>query len=408
MNLSGLLFREEPSPCGASLWGFVFRNDAFFVGAAMPRTIYLDYNATTPVDPRVLQAMLPYLQGEFGNASSNHRFGQSAQRALRIARRQVAELLNCRSGEIVFTGGGSEASNHAIKGTVARFPDPSHLVISAIEHPATMVPCEYLRSLGHEVTLIPVDGTGLVDPDDVRRPLRPNTRLVSVMHSNNEVGTIQPIREIARIGREASILVHTDVAQSLGKLPIDAEDLGVDLMTVAGHKLYAPKGVGVLYVRRGVQLVSLIHGASHENGLRAGTENVPYVVGLGRACEIAQYDFPESEAKLRQLRERLHSRLREGLDDRIVLNGHPEKRLPNTLNLGFLGRLGSELLASLPDLAASTGAACHDGKVTESPILKAMGVRSEAIHGAVRLSVGRFTTEAEIDEAAEMLIGAVS
>lgn len=370
----------------------------------MPKTIYLDYNATTPVDPRVLEAMLPYFREEFGNASSNHRYGQSAQRAMRIARRQVAEFINARPGEIIFTGGGSEASNHAIKGTVVRFASPSHLIISSIEHPATMVPCEYLRMLGHEVTLVPVDRFGWVDPDEVRRAIRPNTRLISIMHSNNEVGTIQPIREIAAIGRNAGVLVHTDVAQSLGKVPIDVEELGVDLMTIAGHKLYAPKGIGVLYVRRGVELVSLIHGASHENGLRAGTENIPSIAGLGMACEIAQYGFPESQDRLLQLRDRLHHHLREQLGERIVLNGHPEKRLPNTLNLGFLGEIGSELLASLPDLAASTGAACHDGKVTESPILKAMGLRAEAIHGAVRLSVGRFTTEMEVDAAAEMIV----
>lgn len=370
----------------------------------MPKTIYLDYNATTPTDPRVLEAMLPYFREEFGNASSNHRYGQSAQRAIRIARRQVADLINSRPDEIVFTGGGSEASNHAIKGTVARFSTPSHLIISAIEHPATMIPCEYLQHRGHEVTLIPVDRFGLVDPDDVRRAIRPNTRLVSVMHSNNEVGTIQPIGEIAAVARDAGILIHTDVAQSLGKVPIDVEELGVDLMTVAGHKLYAPKGIGVLYLRRGVELVSLIHGASHENGLRAGTENVPYIAGLGRACEICQSNFPEEEARLRRLRDRLHDRLQLDLGDRIVLNGHPAKRLPNTLNLGFLGEIGSELLTSLPDLAASTGAACHDGKVTESPILKAMGVVPAAIHGAVRLSVGRFTTEDEVDAAVEMIV----
>jgi cysteine desulfurase len=365
--------------------------------------IYLDYNATTPIDPRVLEAMMPYFTSEFGNASSNHRFGQSASRAMQIARRQVAELINAKPSEIIFTGGGSEASNQAIKGTVARFDDPSHLIISSIEHPATTLPCEYLESRGHAVSRVPVDRTGRVDSDEVRRAIRPTTRLISIMHSNNEVGTIQPIREISRIAREHGVLLHTDVAQSLGKVIIDVEELGVDLMTIAGHKLYAPKGIGVLYVRRGTALHPLIHGASHERGLRAGTENIPYIAGLGRACELCQIAFPEVIEKLTRLRDRLHHGLQTELGERIVLNGHPTLRLPNTLNLGFLGEVGSELLASLPDLAASTGAACHDGKVTESPILKAMGLPTPAIHGAVRLTVGRFTTEDEIDQAIEMI-----
>jgi cysteine desulfurase len=376
------------------------------------RPIYLDYNATTPVDPAVREAMLPYLQRDFGNPSSAHPYGKAAHDAVDRARRQVADLLGAQADEVVFTGGGTEASNHAIKGVFfAGFRGvlgrwlrrEAHVITTAVEHPATLQPCAFLGRLGCRVTVLPVDRHGCVDPDAVRRALDGRTRLVSVMHANNEVGTLQPVREIAAVARERGVLVHTDAAQSLGKLAVDVDELGVDLLTLAGHKLYAPKGVGALYVRRGVKLEPLIHGAGHEGGRRAGTENVPHLVALGMACEVARQSLPEATERHRRLRDRLWERLRESLGDRVVLNGHPERRLPNTLNVNFVGHIGSELLQAVPEVAASTGSACHEGTVCLSPVLQAMGVPPDLGRGAVRLSVGRFTTEAEIDRAAEAL-----
>jgi cysteine desulfurase len=384
------------------------------------RPIYLDYNATTPLDPAVLDAMLPYLQRDFGNPSSTHAYGKAAHDAVEEARREVAALLGAQPDEIVFTSGGSEASNHAIKGVVFQRVShglldaalrglwqrsaKAHLVISAIEHPATANPCAFLRRLGCQITVVPVDRHGLVDPDDVRKAIARPTTLVSIMHSNNEVGTLQPLREIGTICKERGVLLHTDAAQSPGKVTLRVEDLGVGLLSIAGHKLYAPKGVGVLYVRRGVQLEPLIHGAGHEGGRRAGTENVPYLVGLGAACRIARESLPAATQRLRQLRDRLWEQLRAGLGERVLLNGHAEQRLPNTLNVNLVGHVGSELLQAVPEIAASTGSACHEGKVTQSPVLCAMGVPPEVGRGAVRLSVGRFTTEEEVDRAAEVLI----
>lgn len=374
------------------------------------KPIYLDYNATTSIDPAVNAAMQPFLSEQFGNPSSKHAYGRPAHDAVEKARGQLAALLGAQPQEIVFTGGGSEASNHAIKGSVFRNligKQDAHVITTAIEHPATMVPCEWLRRFGVEVTVLPVDGTGRVDPDSVRRAINPRTVLVTIMHSNNEVGTLQPIQEISAITREKGVLLHTDAAQSLGKVALDVGELGVDLMTIAGHKLYAPKGVGALFVRSGVPLESLIHGAGHENGRRAGTENVPYLVGLGAAAEIARQSLPGASERLRHLRDRLESQLRGPLGEKLVLNGHRELRLPNTLNVCFPGVIGSELLAQVPEVAASTGSACHEGKVNLSPVLAAMGVPPEVGQGAVRLSVGRFTTEAEVDRAAELLVKAV-
>jgi cysteine desulfurase len=378
------------------------------------RPIYLDYNATTPIDPAVRDAMLPYLADHFGNPSSTHAYGKEAHAAVDTARARLAGLLGAHPDEVVFTGGGSEASNHAIKGAILRRPRgwfgrwgrDAHVIISAVEHPATAQPCEFLQTLGCRVTVVPVDQYGMVNPDDVRRAITARTKLVSIMHSNNEVGTLNPIREIAEIARERGVLMHTDAAQSLGKVAVNVADLGVDLLTVAGHKLYAPKGVGALYVRRGVEIANLIHGAGHEGGRRAGTENVPYVVGLGKAAEIAAASLPGATERLRALRDRLHDALRRGLGDRVVLNGHPERRLPNTLNLSFVGHVGAELLEKVPGIAASTGSACHEGKVSQSPVLCAMRVPPEVGQGAVRLSVGRFTTEKEADRAAELLVAA--
>ena len=363
--------------------------------------IYLDYNATTPIDPQVVAAMLPFLENHFGNPSSNHSFGRAANDVVDKSRQQVAALIGANPEEIVFTGGGSEASNQAIKGVVFAhgLDKETHIITSAVEHPATVKPCEFLRTLGCKITTVPVDGTGMVDPEDVRKALQTPTALVTVMHSNNEVGTLQPIREIARLAHEHGALMHTDVAQSLGKLPVDVNDLQVDFLSVAGHKLYAPKGVGALYIRRGVKIEPLIHGAGHESGRRAGTENVPYMVALGKACELAMQSFPRVIDKLHGLRDRLWQQLQERFSGELVLNGHPELRLPNTLNVSFPGRIGAEILEKIPVVAASTGSACHEDQVTISPVLQAMKVQPNIAQGAIRLSVGRFTTEEEIDRA---------
>jgi cysteine desulfurase len=373
--------------------------------------IYLDYNATTPVDPAVVEAMLPYLQTHWGNPSSTHAYGANAHEAVDRARAQVAAFLGADADEIVFTGGGSEANNQALLGPIlrklqgfwGRWAREGHIITSAIEHPAIVQPCQFLKRLGCKITVVPVDRHGLVDPDAVRRAITRRTTLITIMHSNNEVGTLQLIREIAAIAREHGVLTHTDAAQSLGKVPVDVNDLGVDMLSLAGHKLYAPKGVGVLYVRRGVELEPLIHGAAHENGRRAGTENVPYIVALGTACDVARQSLPQATQKLRELRDRLWERLRAGLGERVTLNGHPERRLPNTLNLNFQGHVGAELLQIVPEIAASTGSACHEGSVSQSPVLCAMGVPPDQGKGAVRLTVGRFTTIDDVDRAAEIL-----
>jgi cysteine desulfurase len=381
----------------------------------MKSPIYLDYNATTPVDPAVVEALLPYLREHFGNPSSGHAYGKTAKEAVVRARGQVAALIGADPDEIVFTGGGSEASNLALKGIVlaklhglfGRWAKGAHIITCAIEHPATLQPCEFLKRLGCRVTVLPVDRHGLVDPNAVRKALERSTTLISIMHSNNEVGTLEPIREIAALAHEHGVPVHADAAQSLGKVPVDVNDLGIDLLSIAGHKLYAPKGVGALYVRRGLKLEPLIHGAGHEHGLRAGTENVPYLVALGKACELARQSLAASQQRLQNLRDRLWDRLRSAFGDRVALNGHAERRLPNTLNVSFLGHIGAEVLEKVPGVAASTGSACHEGLVTSSPVLCAMGVPPEQGRGAVRLSVGRFTTEEEVDRVAELFCTAL-
>ncbi len=376
------------------------------------KPIYLDYNATTPIDPAVLDAMLPYLKEQFGNPSSAHAFGRAAHEAVDRARQQVADLIGAKPEEIVFTGGGSEASNHALKGAVfARlrgifggWARDAHIVISAVEHPATLEPCAFLKRLGARVTVLPVDRLGVVSLDAAKKALERGATVLSVMHANNEVGTIQPLRALADLNYGRGALIHTDAAQTLGKIPVNVRELGVDLLTVAGHKLYAPKGVGALYIRKGVKLEPLIHGAGHEAGRRAGTENVPYVVGLGKACELARQTLPETTARLTRLRDRMWAQLREAFGDQLTLNGHPDLRLPNTLNVNFLGEYGGDLLERTQEVAASRGSACHAGHVTLSPVLKAMGVPPREGRGAVRFSVGRYTTEEEIDRAVAALV----
>lgn len=346
--------------------------------------------------------MRPLLEAHYGNPSSGHWAGQPAHAALEAARREVAALLACASAEIVFTSGGSEANNLAIKGAfLAARGRGNHIVTSRIEHPATLEPCRFLERFGAEVTYLPVDGAGRVDPDDVRLAITDRTVLVTIMHANNEVGTIQPIEEIARIARERGVLVHTDAAQSAGKIPTRVDDLGVDLLSLAGHKLYAPKGVGALYVRRGVALEPLIHGAGHECGRRAGTESAFLATGLGAACSLAM--SADRNDDIRRLRDRLWSELSAAFGDRVVLNGHPTLRLPNTLNVSFLGRIGADILARLDGVAASTGSACHAGRIEHSPVLTAMAVPPNLRVGAIRLSLGRTTTESEIDDVVERL-----
>lgn len=365
--------------------------------------IYLDYNASTPIDPAVAAAMRPFLDEDFGNPSSGHWASISAKAALERARAQVATLLGSAPEEIVFTSGGSEANNLATKGSFFALRDKGeHIITTAVEHPAVLAPCRFLERLGATVTYLPVDSTGRVDPEDVRRAITPRTILISVMHANNEVGTIQPIEEIGVIAREHGIRFHTDAAQSVGKIPTRVGDLGVDLLKIAGHKLYAPKGVGALYVRNGVDLEPLMHGAGHESGRRAGTESALLTVGLGAACELVQ-DLALME-RVRAQRDRLWSALQDRFGNHVVLNGHPKHRLPNTLNVSFVGVIGADVLASLDGVAASTGSACHAGRVELSPVLTAIGVSEKAGMGAVRFSLGRQTTVAEIDAVVEQLM----
>jgi cysteine desulfurase len=364
--------------------------------------IYLDFNASTPVAPEVTAAMMDVLDTPFGNPSSDHWAGKPARDAVAKARSQVAALLGCEASEIVFTSGGSEANNHALKGAffASRVTEP-HIITTQVEHPAIINPCRFLERLGAKVDYLPVDRFGRLDPEDVRRAITPKTILISVMHANNEVGTTQPIAEIGRIARERGILFHTDAAQSAGNIPTNVGDLCVDLLSLAGHKLYAPKGVGALFVRSGIQLEPLIHGAGHESGRRAGTENILLDVGLGAACELAV--LLQNTQSTQELRDCFWNLLKAKLGDRVVLNGHPVLRLPNTLNVGFSGRVGSEILIRLKGVAASTGSACHSGSVTLSPVLAAMRVAPEVGIGAIRFSLGRSTTREQIASVVDQL-----
>jgi cysteine desulfurase len=363
--------------------------------------IYLDYNATTPVAPDVFRAMRPFLEAEFGNPSCDYPLGRRARDAVQQAREDVAALLGCTPPEIIFTSGATEANNTVLKG-MAVHHGRGRIITCATEHPAVLAPCRYLQSRGFSLTILPVDRDGRVDPDEVRRALTPDTILISIMHANNETGALQPLREISALAREAGVAFHTDAAQSVGKIPVHVEELQVDFLTLAGHKFYAPKGVGALYVRGGVSLIPLLHGASQEGGRRAGTENVPYMVALGAACRLARERAPGAAAHLIALRDRLHNLLLAGVPD-LILNGPEKERIPNTLNVSFPGISGGELMAGLPDLAASLGSACHAGQEAISPVLAAMGVPLGVARGAVRFSVGYPTTRAEVDQAAALL-----
>jgi len=374
------------------------------MSTAKQQQIYLDHNATTPVDPRVESVMRQIMGNAFGNPSSAHWAGTPARTVVESARQQLAELLGCKPGEIVFTSGGSESNNHVLKGVFFARPVPNaHIITTQVEHPAIVKPCRFLENLGAKITWLPVDATGRVNANDLTQSITSKTILISIMHANNEVGTLQPIEDCAQIAREHGIPFHTDAAQSVGKVPTRVDELGVDFLTIAGHKLYAPKGVGALYIREGTELEPLIHGAGHEHGRRAGTESALLTAALGQACELAR-DL-SGMVTIRTLRDRLWTALKECCGDRIVLNGHPVERLPNTLNVSFLDHQGNELLAKLPNLAVSTGSACHTGRVEMSPVLQAMGVSPGVGDGAVRFSLGRTTTAEEIDIAIESLTG---
>lgn len=375
----------------------------------MTDPIYLDYNATTPLDPVVIEAMTPYLTTHFGNPSSGHAYGKQTFHAVEQARAQLAALINARPFEIVFTGGGSEANNTVIKGVADLHRERGrHLVISTVEHPAVTEPCNWLATHGHVITQIPVDDAGRVIMRHLDAALTDQTVLVSVMLANNEVGTLQPIREIARMAHEAGALVHTDAAQAVGKIPVDVSELGVDFLSVAAHKLYGPKGIGALYIREGLQLPPLIHGASHEGGRRAGTENVMGIVGLGtaaaRAAEMLEAEVP----RLAALRDQLQTWLTDAVEETRV-NGHPGERLPNTLSISFKHVEANTLLDRIGGVvAASAGAACHSGGVTVSSVLAAMGVPVDYAMGTLRLSLGRMTTAEDIERASEVIVQEVA
>ena len=364
--------------------------------------VYLDHNATTPLLPEVVDAMLPYLRQHFGNPSSDHIYGLRARSAVARARAQVAALLGCESDEVLFTSGGTEANNLAIRGIDS---GRTHIVTSVIEHPATLRPCGWLESRGWLVSRVGVDSNGRIRMDEAGASIGADTALVSIMHSNNETGVLQPIAELAAIAHRMGAVMHTDAAQSIGKVPVNVGDLGVDLLSIAGHKLYAPKGVGALFVRRGIELSPLLLGADHEHGLRPGTENVASIVALGQACELLDRDLNVATERMRRLRDRLWAQLEAGIPG-IALNGHPELRLPNTLNVRFPGVSGAAVLANAPQIAASTGSACHAGQDRASATILAMGVAADEALGSVRLSLGRVSTESEVMLAVAALISA--
>ena len=376
------------------------------------RTIYLDYNATTPIEPLVQEAMRPFMAEHFGNPSSSHAQGVIAAQAVEDARAQVADLFGADASEIVFTSGGTESNNLAIVGVaraLAAMPDHAsrrHLIISSIEHPATVEPARYLESQGYELTVVDCDRHGVVQAESIASALRPDTVLVSVIHANNEIGSIQPIAEIASACRRRGVLVHTDAAQSAGKIATDVDQLGVDLLSIAGHKVYAPKGVGALFVRSGTPIAPVIHGAGQESGVRPGTENVMFIAALGAAAAIASAPLADLHERTAALRDRLAQLLRDGVGERLTFNGEAAPQLPNTLSVNFPGVVGDELLRKVPELCASTGAACHSGTTRRSDTLAAIGLDEATAVGTLRLSLGRCTTDDEIRRAADMLLTA--
>jgi cysteine desulfurase len=372
--------------------------------ALVDAPIYLDYNATTPVDPAVLDTALPYLGIHFGNPSSSHHYADAPRAAIARARAQLAELLGAQPQEIVFTGGGSEADTLAVRGAALAVPTGRrHVITLPTEHTAVLQACRSLQAEGFTVTHLPVDGCGRVDPTDLQTAISDRTALVSVAYGNSETGTLQPIRQLAEIARAHGAVFHTDAAQAVGKVDLDVDELGVDLLTVVGHKMYAPKGVGALYIRAGVPVQPIIHGGGQEHGLRAGTENVAFIAALGQAAALARAELPASTQRLAGLRDLLHRELERLLPGRVDLNGHPTQRLPGTLNVSLDGIRGRALLAALPELAASTGSACHEGIDTPSEVLLAMGLPADRANAALRLSLGRWTTSDDVHRAARLI-----
>jgi len=375
----------------------------------MKKPIYLDYNGTTPHDPEVIDAMRPFLETEFGNPSSSHWYGIAPAKAVIHARRQIASLINCRPEEIIFTSGGTESNNFAIKGIASAYRNRgNHIITSQIEHPAVLQVCSYLESHGFTITRLPVDGHGLIHVSDVENAIRPETILITLMHANNEVGTIEPVEEIARAAKRKNVIMHTDAAQSMGKIPVDVQKLGVDLLSIAGHKLYAPKGIGALYIREGVEPAPLIHGAGQEKGRRPGTENVLEIAGLGKACEIAKRDMDQNRAHMQAMQEMLYEGLKKEISE-IRFNGHPRHRLPNTLSVSFRGLESNRILEQTGlEIAASPGAACHSDTVDISHVLKAMNIPMEWAKGTVRFSTGKMTTADEIRTAIQVIANAIA
>jgi len=368
------------------------------------RRIYLDYAATTPTHPEVVKAMLPYFTEAFGNPSSIYSCGQQAKGAIEESRTRIADLIGARDEEIVFTSGGTEADNFAIKGVAfSKESKGNHIITSPIEHHAVLEPCKFLGRRGFSITYLPVDEYGLVDPEDVKKAITDKTILISVMHANNEIGTIEPIAEIGKIAREAGIYFHTDAVQTAGHIPVNVDELGVDLLSISAHKLYGPKGVGALYIRKGTKLVSLVHGGEQERGRRAGTHNAPGIIGFGRAVELAQQEMNQEAARLTPLRDKLINGLLERIDH-TRLNGHPQKRLPNNVNISVDFVEGESMCLSL-DLAgicASTGSACASSTLEPSHVLLATGLPAERAHGSLRFTLGKWTTEEEIDQVLEV------
>ena len=367
--------------------------------------IYLDYAATTPTDPNVVQAMLPYFHDAFGNPSAIYSYGQEAKNALEEARGKVARLIGARDEEIIFTSGGTEADNFALKGAAyANQKKGNHIIISAIEHHAVLESCKFLGKMGYKITYLPVDKYGLVDPDSVKKAITDKTILISVMHANNEIGTIQPISEIGKIAKEAGILFHSDAVQTAGHIPVNVNELGVDLLSMSGHKLYGPKGVGVLYTRKGSKLTPFMHGGGQERGRRASTENVPGIVGLGQAAELAGQDLEGETQRLIGLRDKLISGIVQKVD-RTHLNGHPVKRLPNNVNISVEFVEGESMCLNMDivGICASTGSACSSGSLEASHVLLAIGLEHVQAHGSLRFTLGKWTTEEEVEKVLEIL-----
>ena len=374
------------------------------------KPIYLDYNATTPIDSRVLDSMLHYFKTDFGNPSSSHHYGKLVKEVISKARKQVASLINAKPNEITFTSGGTESNNYAIIGTAfSKMEKRRHIITSQIEHPSVLQTLKYLEEkFRFKITYLPVDKYGMVTPQDVEKEITADTILITIMHANNEVGSIEPIEEIGRIAKKREVIFHTDAAQSCGKVDVNVEKLNVNLLTIAGHKLYASKGIGALYIKAGTELDNFMHGAGQELGRRPGTENVPYIVGLGRACILASSSLNRFSSSVTILRDQLYNNLLYGLGEELVaLNGHPKLRLPNTLNISIKGVMGEELLSQIPEIAASTGSACHAGSTKPSAVLLAMGISKERALGSLRLSLGRWSTKEEVNKVSQLIVNTV-